>query len=80
MTDSQACYVCETPVQLSEPDADGYVEQVDENNHTICGPCHEQIQALYQEVIEWNSSEDRDLLVDNAIAIGLRVGRDLAKL
>lgn len=77
MTDFQACYVCEKPVRLSEPDPKygGAIKELDENGHAFCEVCFKQIQALYQEVLEWSSSEDHDLLVDNAIAIGLRAGR-----
>ena len=77
MTDFQACYVCESSVKLSAPDPKfgGTIKELDEDGHAICPACFEQIQTLWDEVTHWSSSEDGDLLVDNAIAIGLRAGR-----
>jgi len=74
---SRECYTCGSPVELSEPDEYGVVKELDENDHAICKQCHDLISSLWSDVIDWPSSEDRDLLVDNAIAIGLRTGRNL---
>jgi hypothetical protein len=73
----QPCFVCSAPVQLSEPDPkfDGTVKELDENSHAFCARCREAIRDAFGIIIQWSSSEDHDLMVDNAAAEGLRVGR-----